>query len=100
MFTVTWFPNDSVRNPTFEPTLSLEREFGSHGDGFAEYVADYDHQRPSHLLDGGGSWRFSKTQELDFHAGFGLNRSTVDHYFGIGYSFRLDGLFGNPGSRP
>ena len=100
MFTVTWFPNDSVRNPTFEPTLSLEREFGSHGDAFVEYVADYNHQRPSHLLDGGGAWRFTKTQQLDFHVGFGLNSSTVDHYFGIGYSIRLDGLFGNPGNRP
>jgi hypothetical protein len=100
MFTLTWFPNDSVRNPTFEPTLSLEREFGSHGDVFMEYVADYDHQRPSQLLDGGGSWRFTKRQQLDFHAGFGLNRSTVDHYFGIGYSFRLDGVLGHPGSLP
>jgi hypothetical protein len=100
MFTVTWFPNDSVRNPTFEPTLSVEREFGPRGDVFIEYVADYDHQRPSHLLDGGGAWRFTKTQQLDFHAGFGLNSSTVDHYFGIGYSFRLDDLFGNAGNQP
>jgi hypothetical protein len=28
--------------------------------------------------------------------GFGLNSSTVDHYFGIGYSFRLDEFFGGP----
>ena len=100
MFTVTWFPNDSVRNLTFEPTLSLQREFGSHGDVFMEYVAEYDHQRPSQLLDGGGAWRFTKTQQLDFHVGFGLNRSTVDHYFGIGYSFRFDGLFGGAGHQP
>jgi hypothetical protein len=32
--------------------------------------------------------------------GFGLDGSTVDHYFGIGYSFRLDGLFGNLGNQP
>ena len=93
MFTVTWFPSQSARNPTFEPTFSLEREFGSFGDMFAEYVGDYDHQRPGQLIDGGGSWRFAKTQQLDFHVGLGLNGSSVDHYFGIGYSFRLDGLF-------
>jgi hypothetical protein len=100
MFTVTWFPNDPVRNPTFEPILSLEREFGSHGDVFMEYAAEYDHRRPSQLLDGGGAWRLTKRQQLDFHVGFGLNRSTVDHYFGIGYSFRLDGLFGGVGTQP
>jgi len=94
MFTLTWYTSDSIRNPTFEPTFSLEREFGASADLFVEYVGDYSHQRPSQLLDGGGSWRFTKTQQVDFHVGFGLNSSTVDHYFGIGYSLRLDGLFG------
>ena len=96
MFTVTWFPSDSPRNPTFEPTLSIEREIGADGDLFAEYVADYDHTRPSQLLDGGGSWRITRTEQLDFHAGVGLNSSTVDRYFGIGYSLRLDHLFSSP----
>ncbi len=96
MFTLIWFPSESTRNPTFEPTLSVEREFGPSADMFVEYVGDYDHQRPAQLLDGGGAWRFTKAQQLDFHMGFGLNSSTVDHYFGIGYSFRLDGLFGVP----
>jgi hypothetical protein len=101
MFTVIWLPSDSSRNPTFEPTLSVEREMGPSADIFIEYVGDYYHHRPAQLLDGGGAWRFSKTQQLDFHLGFGLNSSTVDHYFGIGYSFRLDGLFGaQPSNSP
>jgi hypothetical protein len=94
MFTVTWFPSMSTRNPTFEPTLSLEREFGAFADLFMEYVGDYDHQRPSQLLDGGGAWRITRRQQLDFDAGFGLNSSSTDYLFGFGYSFRLDGLFG------
>jgi hypothetical protein len=94
MFTLTWFPGEPTQNPTFEPTFSLERAFGSSTDMFMEYVGDYDHQRPMQVLDTGGSWRFTKTQQLDFHLGFGLNSSSVDHYFSIGYSFRLDGLFG------
>ena len=94
MFTLIWFPSESARNPTFEPTLAVEREFGPSAGMFVEYVGDYDHQRPGQLLDGGGAWRFTKTKQLDFHVGFGLNGSTVDHYLGIGYSFRLDGLFG------
>jgi hypothetical protein len=61
---------------------------------FVEYVGDYDRRRPSQVLDAGGAWRFTKTQQLDFHAGFGLKSNSVDHYFGIGYSFRVDRLFG------
>jgi len=94
MFTLTWFPSESRRNPTFESTFSLERAFGSSADAFVEYVGDYDHQRPSLVLNSGAAWRFTRTQQLDFHAGLGLNSSSVDHYFGIGYSFRLDGLLG------
>ena len=98
MFTVTWFTSQQVNNPTFEPTLSLEREFGPTHDLFVEYVADYpNHARPSHILDAGGSWRVTRLEQIDFHAGFGLNRSSPDHFVGIGYSFRLDGLFGRAG---
>jgi len=95
MFTVTWFTSQPTSNPTFEPTLSLERELGPTHDLFVEYVGDYpNHARPSQVLDAGGSWRVTRLQQLDFHAGFGLNSSSPDHFFGIGYSFRFDGLFG------
>jgi hypothetical protein len=95
MFTVTWFTSQHANDPTFEPTFSLEREFGPTHDLFAEYVGDYpNHARPSQILDAGGSWRVTRLQQIDFHAGFGLNRSSPDHFLGIGYSFRLDGLFG------
>jgi hypothetical protein len=95
MFTVTWFTSEHVNNPTFEPTLSLERELGPARDLFVEYVGDYpDHARPSQVLDGGGSWRVTRLQQIDFHVGFGLNSSSPDHFFGVGYSFRLDGVFG------
>jgi hypothetical protein len=102
MFTVTWFTSQHTSNPTFEPTLSLERDLGPARDLFVEYVGDYpNHVRPSQILDGGGSWRVTRLQQLDFHAGFGLNSSSPDHFFGIGYSFRLDGLFGGSvGSSP
>jgi len=102
MFTVTWFTSQHTSNPTFEPTLSLERDLGPARDLFVEYVGDYpNHARPSQILDGGGSWRVTRLQQLDFHAGFGLNSSSPDHFFGIGYSFRLDGLFGGSvGSSP
>src|ERR1700722_9693846 len=45
-------------NPTFEPTLSLERDLGPTRDLFVEYVGDYpNHVRPSQILDGGGPGR-------------------------------------------
>jgi hypothetical protein len=94
MFTVTWFTSQHTNNPTFEPTLSLGRDLGPTRDVFVEYVGDYpNHARPSQVLDGGGSGRVTRLQQLDFHVGFGLNRSSPDHFFGIGYSFRLDELF-------
>jgi len=95
MFTVTWFTSQHTINPTFEPTLSLERALGPAGDLFVEYVGEYpNHARPSQILDAGGSWRVTRVQQLDFHVGFGLNSSSPNHFFGIGYSFRLDGLLG------
>jgi len=94
MFTVTWFTSQHAINPTFEPTLSLERDLGPTRDLFVEYVGDYpNHARPAQILDGGGSWRVTRLQQLDFHLGFGLNSSSPDHFFGIGYSFRFDGMF-------
>ena len=99
MFTVTWFTSQQAINPTFEPTLSLEREFGPTRDLFVEYVGDYpNHARPSQILDGGGSWRVTKVAQIDFHLGLGLNSSSPDHFFGVGYSFRLDDLFGGSGN--
>jgi hypothetical protein len=101
MLTLFWFPNDSAHSAIFEPTFSLEKAFGPAADMFLEYVGDYDHQRPSQVIDTGGAWRFAKTQQLDFHVGVGLNSSSIDHYFGVGYSFRLDGIFGGSvGSSP
>ena len=95
MFTVTWFTSEHTINPTFEPTLSLERALWPAGDLFVEYVGEYpNHARPAHILDAGGSWRVTKVQQLDFHIGFGLNSSSPNHFFGIGYSFRLDSLWG------
>jgi putative Mn2+ efflux pump MntP len=70
----------------------VEREFGCYADLFAEHVGEYNYERPSQLVDGGGSWRVTKTQQVDFHIGVGLNSSTVNHYFGLGYSLPRSSL--------
>jgi hypothetical protein len=60
MFTLFWSPDESSQNLVFQPTMSLDRGLGPSADVFVEYVGDYDHQPPAHLLDGGGAWRFTK----------------------------------------
>lgn len=104
MFTLFWSPSESSQNLVFQPTLSLEKALGPSADVFVEYVGDYDHQPPAHLLDAGGAWRFTEYQQIDFHIGVGLNRSSpalngipAAQYFGIGYSIRFDRLLGGRG---
>jgi len=94
MFAITWFTTEPHENPSFESTLEIERKIGTSANIFVEYAANYPrHARPRDLLDGAGLWRVTPRQQLDLHAGFGINRPRPDHFFGIGYSFRLDGLF-------
>ena len=94
MFTAFWLPGQSRSNPTLESTFVLERQVGPRADVFIEYFADGpQHGVPSHAINSGGAYRLTSTQQVDFHAGFGLNRESPDYFFGLGYSFRLDGLF-------
>jgi hypothetical protein len=94
MFTAFWFPGQRRSNPTLEPTFVVERRVGPRADMFIEYFADGPkHGISSQAIDSGGAYRLTPTQQVDFHAGFGLNRESPDFFFGVGYSFRLDGLF-------
>lgn len=95
MFTVTWLLNHTEHTTIVEPTLTLEREFGATGDLFVEYIGDYAaRDRASNIVDVGGGWHLTRRQQLDFHLGFGLSHDAPDHYVGVGYSIRVDGLFG------
>ncbi len=94
MFTIFWFTSQPSGNPTFEPTFEVTRNLFPSVDSFVEYVGDYPaHSRPTQVLDTGATWRIAHRQQLDVEFGFGLNSSSPDHFIGLGYSFRLDGLF-------
>jgi outer membrane putative beta-barrel porin/alpha-amylase len=94
MLTVTWLVNHGEQASITEPTLVVERELGSKGDFFVEYIGDFaTHDRASHIADVGGAWHVTLRQQLDFHLGFGLTPAAPDRYVGVGYSFRIDGLF-------
>lgn len=94
MSTNFFAPDDPLNRWTGEQTLVLEHAFGEHAFLFVEYVGDFPLLGgPSHLVNSGGGWRITDTQQIDFHGGFGVNHNAPDYVFGIGYSFRIDGLF-------
>jgi hypothetical protein len=81
-------------NAISEATFVVEREVGPPADLVVEYVGDYpNHGGPSQVINYGGAYRFTATQQIDFHAGFGLTNRSPTYFFGLGYSFRFDSLF-------
>ena len=93
MFTEFFRPSDDTKRIT-ETTFVIERKMTPNFALFTEYVADYPQgETPSVMLNSGAVYRLTKTQQLDFHAAFGLNHKAPTYIVGIGYSFRLDGLF-------
>jgi outer membrane putative beta-barrel porin/alpha-amylase len=98
MLTFFTFPADPVNRLTTESNFVLEKKVSERGALFVELVSDYpDHAGPSLLLNSGGYYRLTPTEQIDFHLGFGLNHNAPNYTVGFGYSFRLDGLFGRTG---
>jgi hypothetical protein len=90
MATVAWSTGAKTQ---FESTLTIEHDFNNRSDLFIEYVVDYTKQdRSSQVVDAGGGWHLTPTQQVDFHVGAGLTSAAPHHYVGIGYSFRFDGV--------
>ena len=94
MLTEFFRPSDVVVHRTTEATFAIEKKVTEKMSLFVEYVGDYpESASPSQLLNSGGLYRLSSTQQIDFHIAFGLNHNTPSSIVGVGYSFRLDGLF-------
>jgi Putative MetA-pathway of phenol degradation len=92
-FTAFFYPSDPVKLIT-EPTVELEKELGEQAYVFVEYIGDYpEHGSPVQMLNTGGAYRLTRTEQIDFHVAAGLNTNAPDYIFGLGYSFRVDGLF-------
>jgi outer membrane putative beta-barrel porin/alpha-amylase len=93
MFTEFFRPSDATRRIT-ETTFVVERKLTPNFALFTEYVGDYpEGETPSVMLNSGGVYHLTKTQQLDFHVAFGLNHKAPTYIAGVGYSFRIDGLF-------
>jgi hypothetical protein len=96
MFTEFFRPSDVAAPRTAETTFAIEKKVTEKASLFVEYVGDYpENAGPSQLLNSGGLYQLSPTQQVDFHVAFGLNHNAPSYIVGVGYSFRIDGLFVN-----
>jgi hypothetical protein len=89
MLSVYWPTEFGRRNVTGETTFLLGRQLTKNWDAFVEYAGDFAEQGgPRHLLHAGTAYRVRPEQQLDLHFGVGLSAAAVDHFIGVGYSFR------------
>jgi hypothetical protein len=59
-------------------------------DVFIEYAGDFPQRGgPRHQLHFGAAYKITPRNQLDVHYGIGLSSAAVDHFVGIGYSFRF-----------
>jgi len=93
MFSVYWPTQGRTRNVTGESTFLLDRQLTKPWDAFVEYAGDFPESGgPRHLLHFGTALKIAKQQQIDFHVGVGLSSAAVDHFIGIGYSFRFQAI--------
>lgn len=94
MLTEFFRPAELTSRRATQTTFVIEKKVTERASLFVEYVGDYpENAGPSQLLNSGGLYRLSPTQQVDFHVAFGLNRNAPSTIVGVGYSFRFDGLF-------
>jgi Putative MetA-pathway of phenol degradation len=94
MFTEFIRPSDPTSKLITEATFVIEKKVTESTSLFVEYVGDYPaNGSPAQLLNSGGLYRLSPTQQLDFHLAVGLNHNAPSYIIGVGYSVRFDELF-------
>ena len=77
-----------------EATFVIEKKVTERASLFVEYVGDYPaNGSPAQLLNSGGVYRLTPTQQVDFHVAVGLNHNAPSYIVGVGYSVRFDELF-------
>jgi hypothetical protein len=93
MLTEFFRPSDLTTKRITETTFVIEKDVTEKMSLFVEYVGDYpERASPSQLLNSGGLYRLSPTEQVDFRIAFGLNHNAPSYIVGVGYSFRFDGL--------
>jgi hypothetical protein len=93
MVTSFFRPSDFANHQTSEVTFVIERKVTDRLALFAEYIGDTPSRGASTaLLNVGGGYLLNRTEQLDFHLAFGLNRNSPDYIIGVGYSYRWDNV--------
>jgi hypothetical protein len=92
MISVYWPTQDGRRNVTGQTAFLMDRQLTKLSDAFAEYAGDFSGKAPKHLLHFGAAYRPWLRHQFDFHIGVGLSSAAVDHFIGLGYSFRLQAV--------
>jgi len=83
---------DHSHNLTGESTLLLDWQLTALWDAFVEYVGDFPERGGTRqFVQSGTALKLGKRQQqqLDFHVGVGLTSAAVNHFIGVGYSFRF-----------
>jgi len=89
MLSTYWPTQSGRRNVTGETTFLIDRQLTKPWDAFIEYAGDFaERGGPRHLLHIGTAYKVRPEQQLDLHFGVGLSAAAVDHFIGVGYSFR------------
>jgi hypothetical protein len=87
-------PAEPATRCASETTFAVEKKLTETFSLFTEDVGDYsENAGPAQLINSGGLYRLSRTQQFDVHIAFGLNHNSLAYIVGVGYSLRLDGLF-------
>jgi len=94
MASIFWPTEEGRRNLILEPTFVLQRDLSKSLDVFAEYGDYLQHGGAKQTIHFGTAYRINSTNQVDFHFGFGLSSSTPHSFFAVGYSFRVDRLWG------
>jgi hypothetical protein len=93
MLTSFFRPADFSNHQTTEATFVIEKKVSERMSLFAEYVGDFPSRGASvALLNFGGGYLLSRTEQIDFHVAFGLNANSPNYIVGVGYSLRLDNV--------
>jgi hypothetical protein len=93
MLSLYWSTQGGLRNLTGEPTVVVDRQLTGPWSAFAEYAGDFSqHGGPRDLLHVGTTLSITRQQQLDFHLGVGSTAGTAFHFFGFGYSFRIQAI--------
>jgi len=94
METNSFMPSNQAVPYANQSTLAIETNVTERSFVFLEYVANFPTRGESNqLLNSGGGYRITDTQQIDFHIAFGLDRNAPAYIFGLGYSTRFDHLF-------